>query len=85
MGAVFVTMFMLWSFKCSRILFTIPRKAKKPREIINLGSGNGTSVFEAIAMLESITNLKLKHNIERREGDVIEIYSNSDKARALLG
>jgi UDP-glucose 4-epimerase len=54
-------------------------------EIINLGSGTGTSVFEAISMLESITNLKLNYTVAQpREGDVIEIYSNCQKARSLL-
>jgi len=55
------------------------------REIINLGSGSGTSVFEAISMLESITNLKLNYAVAQpREGDVTEIYSNCEKARSLL-
>ena len=40
----------------------------------------------SIKMLELITQLSLRFEVaEPREGDVMEIYSNSDKARSLLG
>jgi UDP-glucose 4-epimerase len=55
-------------------------------EIINLGSGKGVSVFEAIRTFEKVSGIKLKYTVgSARTGDVIEIYSNVDKAKKLLG
>ena len=55
-------------------------------ETINLGSGKGVSVFEAIRTLEEVSGLKLKYTIgEARVGDVVEIYSNVEKAKTILG
>ena len=55
-------------------------------EIINLGSGEGVIVFEAIRTLEKVSGLKLKFTVgDARDGDVIQIYSNIEKARTVLG
>lgn len=55
-------------------------------EIVNLGSGSGVSVFEAISMLEDITSKKLKYIVgEPRIGDVVEIFSDCSKAYSLFG
>ena len=55
-------------------------------EIINLGTGLGVSVFEAIRIFEEISGRKLNFSVGApREGDVIEIYSDARKARDVLG
>ena len=55
-------------------------------EIFNLGTGTGSSVLEVIAAFEKVSNLKLEHKIvDRREGDVISAYANTDKANTILG
>lgn len=49
--------------------------------IFNLGSGDGCTVFELINAFESTNNVKLNYEVgPRRDGDVISIYSNSEKA-----
>lgn len=54
-------------------------------DIINLGSGNGVSVIEAIKSFEKNTGIKVPFSIgERRDGDVESIYSNPKKAQDLL-
>jgi len=53
--------------------------------IINLGTGNGVSVLEAINSFEKVTQQKLNYTIgERRAGDVAAIYANNDKAKKML-
>ncbi len=55
-------------------------------EIFNLGIGEGVSVFEAINAFEKIADKKLNYKVApRREGDVVAIYANNDKALNLLG
>jgi UDP-glucose 4-epimerase len=55
-------------------------------EIINLGSGNGVTVLEAIHSFEKINQLKLNYTLgERRAGDVIAVYANCQKAIDILG
>ena len=55
-------------------------------DIINLGTGLGISVFEAIAAFEKASGLKLNYKVGLpREGDVVEIFSDVSKARNVLG
>lgn len=55
-------------------------------DVINLGTGNGVSVFEAIRAFESANGVKVPHRVgPRRAGDVVEVYANNDKARRVLG
>ena len=55
-------------------------------EIFNLGTGNGVTVFEAIASFEKASGVKLNYEVgPRRPGDVMAIYANNDKARNQLG
>lgn len=55
-------------------------------DIINLGTGQGVSVFEAIKTFENVSGVKLNYIIsDPREGDVIEIFSNVEKAKNILG
>lgn len=60
--------------------------AKLTHDIINLGTGVGVTVLEAIHAFEKVSGVKLKYTIgEKRDGDVAEIYANNEKARKLLG
>ena len=55
-------------------------------ETFNLGTGTGSSVLEVITAFEKVSNKKLPYKIvERREGDVVSAYANTDKANEILG
>jgi len=52
---------------------------------INLGSGRGVSVLEAITAFERVTGKSVNYIFKpRRQGDVAQIFSNSKKAKAVL-
>jgi UDP-glucose 4-epimerase len=54
-------------------------------ELFNLGTGTGSSVLEIIQRFESVNNLKLNYKIvERRAGDVISAYADTNKANEVL-
>ena len=53
---------------------------------INLGTGVGYSVLEAINAFKRASNRDIPYEIApRREGDIAEIYANADLAKKLLG
>lgn len=55
-------------------------------EIFNLGTGTGSSVLEVINAFEKVSGQKLQYKlVNRREGDVIEAFANTDKANNILG
>ena len=55
-------------------------------ETFNLGTGTGSSVLEVIQAFEKVSGQKLPYKIvNRREGDVISAYANTDKANKVLG
>ena len=55
-------------------------------ETFNLGTGTGSSVLEVIQSFERVSGQKLPYKIvDRREGDVIEAFANTDKANNVLG
>ncbi len=55
-------------------------------EIINLGSGKGTSVLELVKAFELISGVNIKINISnRRDGDLYESWANSTKAFEKIG
>jgi UDP-glucose 4-epimerase len=59
---------------------------KNTCEVFNLGSGDGSSVLEAINAFEEVSGIKLNYEIgPRRAGDVIAIYANNDLAKKELG
>lgn len=61
-------------------------KNKLSCEVFNLGSGDGSSVLEAINAFEKVSGVKLNYEIgPRRAGDVIAIYANNDLAKKELG
>lgn len=55
-------------------------------EIFNLGTGKGSSVLEVIHAFEKVSGQKLPYKIvNRRAGDVVSAYANTDKANNVLG
>jgi UDP-glucose 4-epimerase len=55
-------------------------------EAVNIGTGKGTSVLEIISCFEEVSKCKLNWSFgPKREGDVVEIFANGDKASNLLG
>lgn len=53
---------------------------------INLGTGKGVSVLEAISAFKRQSNRDIPYEIvERRPGDVAEVYADAAKAATLLG
>jgi UDP-glucose 4-epimerase len=55
-------------------------------EIFNLGTGTGSSVLEVINAFEKVSGNKLPYKIvDRRGGDIISAYANTDKANTVLG
>jgi UDP-glucose 4-epimerase len=53
--------------------------------VINLGTGNGTSVLELVNQFEKINNIKIPYKLsERREGDVDISYCDTSKAEYFL-
>lgn len=61
-------------------------KQSKKIEVFNLGSGSGMSVLEMIESFQQVNGVSVPYSIgKRRSGDVEAIYSDSSKAKELLG
>jgi UDP-glucose 4-epimerase len=55
-------------------------------ETFNIGTGKGSSVLDVIKSFEKVSGQKLNYKIaNRRAGDVIEAYANTEKANNILG
>jgi UDP-glucose 4-epimerase len=55
-------------------------------DIINIGTGNGTSVLEVINAFEEVSEVNLNYKVgPRREGDVVAVYADATKAKEVLG
>lgn len=55
-------------------------------EVFNLGTGKGSSVLEVINSFEHVSGQKLNYKIaDRRPGDVIQAYADTQKANKVLG
>ena len=55
-------------------------------DCLNLGTGNGVSVLEAIHAFEKVSDKKLNYTIgPRRAGDVVEIFSDNRRVKSELG
>ena len=55
-------------------------------EVFNLGTGNGVTVLEAVQSFEKVSGVKLNWKFSpRREGDIVSIYANNNKAVTRLG
>jgi UDP-glucose 4-epimerase len=65
--------------------YLIEHRNESNCEVFNLGTGNGVTVLEAIKAFEKISGIKLNYTTgPRREGDVISIYANNNKAKEKL-
>ena len=64
----------------------IDKKNTENVEVFNLGTGTGSSVLEVIHTFEKVSQKKLPYKIvDRREGDVVEAYADTEKANKVLG
>ena len=64
----------------------LENKHKNNYEYFNLGTGKGSSVLEVIKTFEKITQTPLNYKIvDKRAGDVIANYANTDLANEALG
>ncbi len=64
----------------------LEKKQKKAYEVFNLGTGKGLSVFEMIEAFEKATGKKLPYKVlDRREGDVEQVYADTAFANSELG
>jgi len=54
--------------------------------VFNLGTGNGTSVFELLRSYEKAVGHEIPYKVmPRRAGDISTCYASADKAREILG
>ena len=61
-------------------------KNKSNFEMFNLGTGTGISVLEVIKSFEKVSSQKLNYKVvDRREGDVVKVYSDTKFANEELG
>lgn len=66
--------------------YLFQKKNKNSVSLYNLGTGNGVSVMEVIRSFEKVSGVKLNYKVgARREGDVVAVYANNDKAKKELG
>jgi UDP-glucose 4-epimerase len=55
-------------------------------ESFNIGTGKGASVLEIIKAFEEVNKVKLDYKFgPRREGDIIQVYGDANKAKKVLG
>ena len=59
---------------------------KSNYEVFNLGTGTGSTVLEVIETFEEVSGVALNYKIvDRREGDVIAAYADTERANKELG
>lgn len=64
----------------------IDKKNETAVEVFNVGTGKGSSVLEVIRSFEKVSGQKLPYKlVERRDGDIIEAYADTQKANSVLG
>lgn len=55
-------------------------------ETFNIGTGTGSTVLEVINSFEKVSGQKLPYKlVDRREGDVISAFADTEKANSILG
>ena len=86
MAHVFEIISMLWILlKHVKAIDYLFAQQKGCNEIINIGTGKGTSVLDLVKTFERENKIKLNYSFgPRRSGDVIEIYANVDYALSLI-
>lgn len=68
------------------LLYMMNGENEQNCEVFNLGTGQGITVLEIIDAFEKVSGEKLNYEVgPRRDGDVIAVYANNDKARKALG
>lgn len=66
--------------------YLLADKQQQAHDVYNLGTGNGVTVLEAIESFERTSGEKLNYTLgDKRDGDVIAIYANNNKATSQLG
>jgi UDP-glucose 4-epimerase len=64
----------------------LPAGAERRYEVINLGTGSGTTVREFVAAFQSVSDKPLRvREAPARPGDGVGSYTRIDKARSVLG
>jgi len=64
----------------------LDNRQKTSFEVFNLGTGKGLSVFEVINAFERATGEKVNYRVvDRREGDVEQVYADTRYANEELG
>ncbi len=64
----------------------LKKNASENYEVFNIGTGRGNSVLEVINAFESASGKKLNYKItDRRAGDVISAYADTNKSKTVLG
>ena len=64
----------------------IDSKNEAKVETFNIGTGTGSTVLEVINSFEKVSGQKLPYKlVDRREGDVIEAFADTEKANSILG
>ena len=66
-------------------IYTLEGNNEHNCDVFNLGSGNGVTVLELIHAFEKVSGMPLNYKTgPRRPGDVVAVYADNHKARALL-
>jgi UDP-glucose 4-epimerase len=64
----------------------LEEKMENGYEVFNLGTGKGSSVLDCIRTFEDVNKMKVNYRIgPRREGDVVAVWADTDKANNMLG
>jgi len=64
----------------------IDKKNEDKVETFNIGTGTGSTVLEVIKSFEKVSGQKLPYKlVDRREGDVISAFADTEKANSVLG
>jgi len=64
----------------------IESKNESKVETFNIGTGTGSTVLEVINSFEKVSGQKLPYKlVDRREGDVISAFADTEKANTVLG
>jgi len=64
----------------------IENKNESKVETFNIGTGTGSTVLEVINSFEKVSGQKLPYKlVDRREGDVISAFADTEKANSVLG
>lgn len=64
----------------------IEQKSKTRLEIFNLGTGRGLSVLELLKIFQEVNQVEVPYKIvNRRDGDIEQVWANPDKANNVLG